>query len=341
MSAPYEHIPVLYEPVLEALAPRPGGRYIDATLGGGGHAAGILERCAPDGRLLGIDLDPAALTAARRRLVPFGQRATLVQGDLATLERLAREHGFSQAQGVLFDLGVSSPQLDHPERGFSFQADAPLDMRFSPTEEVTAADLVNNLEEDELADLIRRYGEERFARRIARRIVRVRQQEPILRTGQLAQLVTEATGQRGTRIHPATRTFLALRIAVNRELQRLSQGLEQAVEILAPGGRLVVISFHSLEDRLVKSFMRREEGTCNWPTNLPVESCPHCQQPAHPGARRCRSFVGASCTLPVRLRTASRMRRAGTDEVSRNPRARSARLRVAERVSTANRGGKP
>ena len=331
MPALYEHIPVLYEAALEGLAPRPGGRYLDATVGGGGHAAGILERSAPDGRLLGLDLDPQTLEVARARLAPFGERAVLVHGDYAAMARLAGEHGFLGARGVLFDLGLSSLQLDRPERGFSFQEDAPLDMRFDPTSGPSAADLVNRLGEEELANLLWRYGEERASRRIARQIVQARQQEPILRTGQLARLVLEAAGRPAGRIHPATQTFMALRIAVNRELERLPLGLEQAVEVLAPGGRLVVIAFHSLEDRLVKAFLRREQGVCDWPSHLPAEACPQLG-PAGEAERSCRSLAQASCRLPARLSVLGKARRAEPEEITRNPRARSARMRVAERV---------
>lgn len=329
MSTPYEHIPVLYESVLEALLPRPGGRYIDATVGAGGHAAGILRHSAPDGCLLGLDRDPQALAAARQRLEGFAGRFLLVQADYATLAEQARQYGFLDAAGVLFDLGVSSGQLDRPERGFSFQADAPLDMRFDPAEGPTAADLLNELDEQELADILWRYGEERHARRIARRIVQVRQQAPLRRTGELARLVAEIAGRRG-RIHPATRTFQALRIAVNRELERLPLGLEQALEVLAPGGRLVVIAYHSLEDRLVKQFIRREEGDCDWPARVPVAACPHLRP--EPSPRRCRAQSGAGCGRPARLRAVGRVVRPSEEEIARNPRARSARMRVAERL---------
>ncbi len=323
-----EHVPVLYQQVLDALTPERGGCYIDGTVGAGGHAAGILERSAPQGRLLGLDLDPEALQVARRRLAPFAGRFTLVQGDFAELGRWAREYGCLTTRGVLLDLGCSSLQLSRPERGFSCQLDGPLDMRFDPSQEVTAADLVNTLPEGELADLLYRYGEEPAARRIARQIVQARRREPIRRTGQLARLVRRAVGRRRTRIDPATRTFMALRIAVNRELERLRQGLAQAVEVLAPGGRLVVISFHSLEDRLVKTFIRQEQGECDWPSDLPVHGCPHFSQEGAP----CRAWSGGRCARPLRLRALGQAIRPEAEEVARNPRARSARLRVAERL---------
>lgn len=331
MSAAYEHIPVLYEPVLEALALAPAGRYIDCTVGGGGHAAGILERTAPGGQLLGIDLDTVALERTRRRLAPFEDRLTLVQGNFAGLGAIARAEGFDRVEGILFDLGVSSLQLEDAARGFSFQQEGPLDMRFDSAAGPTAADLVNRLDEEELADLLWEYGEERFSRRIARRIVQDRQREPIRRTERLARLVAEAVGGRRGKIDPATRTFMALRIAVNRELEQIPRGLDQAVELLVPGGRLVVIAFHSLEDRLVKGFIRQEVGACQWPTDLPVEACPHFV--ADGGSRPCRTYVGGFCDLQVRLRTIGKVRRPGPEEIARNPRARSARMRVAERVA--------
>jgi 16S rRNA (cytosine1402-N4)-methyltransferase len=331
MPAPYEHIPVLYEPTLEALAVGPGGRYVDATVGLGGHAAGILKRSAPDGRLLGLDLDPQALAVASRWLASYGPRATLVHADYATLSEQARQHSFGEVQGVLFDLGVSSLQLDQPERGFSFQADAPLDMRFDPTRGPSAADLLNSASEEELADILWRYGEERLSRRIARRIVQAREQHRIEQTGDLARLVEEAGGGRRTRIHPATRTFMALRIAVNRELERLPLGLEQAVEILAAGGRLVVISFHSLEDRLVKQFIQDQAGSCDWPARAPVPACPY-YRPAGAQQRRCRAMAGARCARPTRLRALGRTR-PDAAEVAANPRARSAVMRIAERLA--------
>jgi 16S rRNA (cytosine1402-N4)-methyltransferase len=343
MVAPYEHTPVLLGPVLEALAPQAEGRYIDATVGGGGHAAGILERSAPDGLLLGIDRDPEALALARRRLAPFGQRALLVQGDYARLGEIARQHGFFPAQGVLFDLGVASFQLAS-QRGFSFQVDAPLDMRYDPASGPTASELLATLGEDELAELLWRYGEEPSARRIARRIVQVRERTPIRTTAQLARLVADVVGGRRRRIHPATQTFMALRIAVNKELERLPQGLADATELLAPGGRLVVLTFHSLEDRLVKEFMRRESGSCDWPDDLPVEACPHLV-PVQPGPRPCRSLRSASCARPARLRILGRARKADAEEIQRNPRARSVRMRVAERCpvlpETSRGAGKP
>jgi 16S rRNA (cytosine1402-N4)-methyltransferase len=297
----FRHVPVLLAEVLAGLAPRSGGRYLDGTLGGGGHAAAVLEASAPDGRLLGIDADPAALAAAGARLAIFGDRVRLAHGNFRDLSRLAREHGFAAIDGLLLDLGISSHQLDTPERGFSFAADAPLDMRLDPTSGDTAADLVNEMPEGELADLIYRYGEERGSRRIARLIAEARRKRPLETTGELADLVTRALGGRHGKIHPATRTFQALRIAVNRELESLEAALPQAVELLAPGGRLAVIAFHSLEDRIVKLFFRAESG------------------------------YGGQGQLRLQIITKKPIE-AAEQEARANPRSRSAKLRIAERI---------
>jgi 16S rRNA (cytosine1402-N4)-methyltransferase len=299
----FKHVPVLIAEVLTGLAPRDGGRYIDGTLGGGGHAAAVLEASAPGGRLLGIDADPAALAAAGARLASYGDRAQLAHGNFRDLGRLARENGFEHVDGMLLDLGVSSHQLDTPARGFSFATDAPLDMRLDPTGGETAADLVNETPEGELADLIYRYGEERGSRRVARFIAEARRKQPIETTGELAELVARALGGRHGKIHPATRTFQALRIAVNRELESLEITLPQAVELLDEGGRLAIISFHSLEDRIVKLFFRAESG------------------------------YGDS-QQPVRLQIITKKPIEASDQEARaNPRSRSAKLRVAERIA--------
>jgi 16S rRNA (cytosine1402-N4)-methyltransferase len=305
LNSQFKHIPVLLTEVLSGLTPHSGGRYLDGTLGGGGHAAAVLEASAPDGQLLGIDADPAALTAAGARLASFRQRATLAHGNFRDLGRLAHEHGFEQIDGLLLDLGVSSHQIDTPERGFSFTADAPLDMRLDPTGGTTAADVVNDTPENELADLIFRYGEERGSRRVARFIAEARHKRPIETTTELAELVTRALGGRHGKIHPATRTFQALRIAVNRELESLESALPQAVELLAPGGRMAIISFHSLEDRIVKLFFRAESG-----------------------------YGGSE--QPARLQIITKKPiEAGEQEARANPRSRSAKLRVAERVASS------
>ncbi len=304
----HTHIPVLFQEILTALAPQPGGCFIDATVGGGGHAAGLLEASAPAGRLLGLDRDPAALAAAAERLSTYGERVRLVLASFAGLATVARAEGFVPAAGVLLDLGLSSLQLADPARGFSFQADGPLDMRFDPAQKLTAADLVNDLPLDDLADLLYQYGEERESHRVARAIVRAR---PIRTTRALAEVVAAALGGGRSRIHPATRTFQALRIAVNDELAQIEAALPQAVEVLAPGGRLAVITFHSLEDRLVKNFMRRESRDCICPPGLPACTCGH----------------RASLRLLTRKPVTPSAR-----EVQANPRSRSAKLRIAEKV---------
>ncbi len=283
------HVSVLFKEVIDYLAPRAGGRYIDATVGAGGHAAGILQASSPSGRLLGLDADPAALVIAAQNLVTYGERATLVHSNFERLREVAAANGFMPADGIVLDLGLSSMQLADAARGFSFQSDGALDMRFNPDEPATAADLVNSLDEKELADLIFEYGEERASRRIARAIVDAR---PIETAAQLAQMIERAVGRRG-RIHPATRTFQALRIAINREIDVLKNVLPQIVETLAPRGRVAIISFHSLEDRVVKNFFR-ESQDLRVLTKHPLQ--------------------------PTRA------------EALANPRSRSAKLRVAERI---------
>jgi 16S rRNA (cytosine1402-N4)-methyltransferase len=312
------HIPVLLDEVLEGLHVFPGGSYIDGTVGAGGHAAAIMER-AGEGRLLGLDTDPTALALAAERLRPYLERGQvkLVRSNFERLEEVAGAEGFETADGVLLDLGVSSMQLDTPERGFSFRADGPLDMRLDPEGPVTAADLVNSLGEGELADLIYKYGEEHASRRIARRIVEERARQPFETTGRLASAVSSALGGRvagrsRSPIHPATRTFQALRIAVNRELDVLERGLEAAVQVLKPGGRLAVISFHSLVDRVVKQFIRQAQRGCICPPEYP------------------RCVCGRQPTLRA---LGSKPVEASDSEMRLNPRSRSARLRVAEKVS--------
>lgn len=301
MVVTFQHTPVLLAEVIAALAPRSGGCYLDATVGGGGHALAVLQAAQPGGVLLGIDADPAALAATAERLAEAGlsQQAVLRHGSFADLAALATEAGFAAVDGILFDLGVSSYQLDTPERGFSFAADGPLDMRLDPTQGPTAADLVNRLSERELADIIFQYGEEHAARRVARAIVERRRSQPFQSTADLAAVVARAVGGRHGRIHPATRTFQALRIAVNHELDRLAAALPQAVALLALGGKLAVISFHSLEDRIVKQFLRAEAAG-EAPRLAIITKKP----------------VVASDT-----------------EVAANPRARSAKLRVAVRIA--------
>ncbi len=303
------HEPVMLAEVVEALAVRPGGRYVDATVGLGGHAEAVLVAASPGGSLLGIDRDPDALEVARKRLERFGEAVVLVEGDFADLEVLAREAGFENVDGILLDLGVSSLQLDAPGRGFSFQRDEPLDMRMAPSSPETAADIVNTYGEEELASIIREYGEERRARAIARAIVARR---PIHTTRQLVDAIEQAVGRgRERQIHPATLTFQALRIAVNRELDSLVAALPQAHGLLdRAGARLVVISFHSLEDREVKNYLRRESTDCICPPRTPICICGHV----------------------ATLRLVGRLRRPSDAEVAANPRARSARMRVAETI---------
>ena len=300
------HKPVLVKETLAALNVQPGGHYIDCTVGSGGHAAPILDASAPGGQLLGIDADPDSLKVARIRLQ--GKAVILVNDNFANLKAICQKHGFHPVQGILFDLGLSSLQLNGNSRGFSFQRDAPLDMRFSPDQQLTAADIVNTLSEAELADIIRQYGEERYSRQIARNIVLKR---PLYTTLELAQIVLETLGSHRGHIHQATRTFQALRIAVNRELENLEAALPQAVELLGQGGRLVVISYHSLEDRLVKNFMRFQSQGCICPPGIPVCTCKH---------------------NPTMFLVSKRIITPSGAEVVANPRSRSAKLRVAERI---------
>ncbi len=301
------HQPVLYHEIIHALRPINKGFYVDGTLGAGGHARGILEACKPDGRLLGFDVDPQALALARETLAPYGQRARLMQASYDSLTERLREIGWNGVDGILLDLGLSSMQLDTPERGFSFQQDAPLDMRFDPASPTTAADLVNNLPQDELADLIYRNGEERASRRIARAIVKAR---PLQTTRQLAAVIETVLPRKG-RIHPATQTFQALRIAVNQELERVENVLPQAVAALKSDGRLAVISFHSLEDRIVKEYFRRESRDCICPPRQPVCTCGH------------KATLKEITRKPITP---------GEAEIAANPRARSAKLRIAEKL---------
>lgn len=308
-GAPAPHRSVLYQQIINALGPQSPGRYVDATVGAGGHAWGILNASAPNGRLLGLDLDPQALEIARQRLAEFSDRATLVQASYTTLGEQIDQMGWEAVQGIVIDLGVSSMQLDQPERGFSFQADGPLDMRFDPGQPLSADTLVNEWSERDLADLIWRYGEEQQSRRVARAIVRER---PLHTTRALAEVISRAMGGRkGGHVHPATRTFQALRIVVNGELQSIEDVLPQAIAALAPGGRLAVISFHSLEDRIVKQFFRRESRDCICPPEQPVCTCGH------------KASLIEINRHPVE---------AEPEEIESNPRARSARLRIAEKI---------
>jgi len=314
------HAPVLLAEAVAGLAPRSGGRYLDGTFGGGGHTQAILEASTPDGIVVALDLDPAAIQRAAVLGAGLSRpdRLRPVQANFADLAAVARGAGTVPLDGVLLDLGLSSFQLDRPERGFAFRFDGPLDMRFDPTAGPTAADLVNELPERELADLLFRYGEEPRSRRIAAAIVRERRRAAIDSTARLATIVSNAAGgRRGRDTHPATRSFQALRIATNDELGALQHALDGAVSVLAPGGRLVVISFHSLEDRIVKRLMQHESATCICPPDQPICTCDH---------------------QPRLARTTRRAVRATPAETAQNPRSRSAILRVAERLDEEGDG---
>jgi 16S rRNA (cytosine1402-N4)-methyltransferase len=302
------HQPVLYKEIIHALQPHNGGRYVDGTLGAGGHARGIMEASAPDGQLLGLDVDPQALAIARRNLAPYEQRIHLAQASYTSLATHLAQLQWEAVDGIVLDLGASSMQFDTPERGFSFLHDAPLDMRFGPQALQTAADLVNKSSERELADLIYQYGEERESRKIARAIVKAR---PIRTTRELVAAIEAVSPRRGDRVHPATRTFQALRIAVNEELASIEAVLPQAVAALSAGGRLAVISFHSLEDRIVKDFFREQSRDL---VNPPYEQI-------YPEERKATlKEVNRKPIMP------------SEDEIKNNPRARSAKLRIAEKL---------
>ncbi len=304
------HVPVLREEVLRLLAVQPGGRYIDGTGGGGGHSEALLDASAPDGRVLVLDRDPEAVARIQKRFAGAGSRCVVCHENFAEIERCAREEQFRPADGILMDLGMSSFQLDEGRRGFSFAQPGPLDMRMDTTRGPTAAELLETLEEAELAEVFWKYGEERNSRRIAREIVRTRDERPIRTTSELADLVSRVSGGKRSRIHPATRSFQGLRIAVNRELASLEEGLVGAFDTLRPGGRLAVISFHSLEDRIVKTMFRRHVG--RWES---LEAGGEEWVGEHPAAE----WIGGKSVTP------------GEEEIAENPRARSARLRVIER----------
>ena len=302
------HTPVLPKEALEALQVQPGKRYVDCTLGPGGHAIAILQKSLPDGHLLAIDADPEAIRIAKIRLADYSDSTILVNDNFANLETICKENNFLPVHGILFDLGISSAQLDTGERGFSFQHDGPLDMSLGPDQGLTAADVVNSLPEDKLGQLIQIYGEEHHSRQIARHIVRNR---PINGTLELAHIIEQAIGSRRGKIRPATKTFLALRIAVNRELENLVTALEQTISCLGPKGRLAVISYHSLEDRLVKQFMKREAEGCICPPETPVCRCEHTPS---------LKLISRKVITP------------SLSEIESNPRSRSAKLRVAELI---------
>ena len=304
------HEPVMIDEALAGLVVRPGGRYVDATAGLGGHTERIVEAAAPEGRVLAIDRDPGALDLARERLGRFGERCIFARGDFSEIAEICAEHGFTPVDGVLIDAGISSYQIEHAGRGFSFMRDEPLDMRMDPDAPLTAADVVNGYDEERLAAVIYRYGEERRSRRVARVIV---ERRPLASTAELRAAVEAALGRGRGRIHPATQTFQAIRIEVNDEIEQLRAALEGAERVLTkPAGRLVVISFHSLEDREVKNHIATQSRDCICPPRQPVCTCDH------------------RATLRGVPR---RVLRPSDAEVERNPRARSARLRVAETLS--------
>jgi 16S rRNA (cytosine1402-N4)-methyltransferase len=302
------HQPVLYQEIIHALQPHAGGRYVDGTLGAGGHARGIMEASAPDGQLLGLDVDPQALALARKNLAPYEGRIHLAQASYTSLSTQLAQLGWDAVDGILLDLGASSMQFDTPERGFSFLHDAPLDMRFGPHVPQTAADLVNKYSERELADLIYQYGEERNSRKIARAIVRAR---PIHTTRELVAVIEAVSPRRGERVHPATRTFQALRIAVNEEPASIEEVLPQAVAALRSGGRLAVISFHSLEDRIVKDYFREQS-----------------QDRVNPPYERIYAEERKATLKEVNRKPIT----PSEEEIKSNPRARSAKLRIAEKT---------
>ena len=308
--AAFTHIPVLARETIQALAVQPGGRYIDCTLGGGGHAAAILEHSSPGGQLLGIDADPEAIKIAEAKLQAYRDSSLLINENFVNLQAICIKYDFYPVHGILFDLGLSSIQLNGNGRGFSFQHNAPLDMRLSPSQEITAADIVNTSSEAELAHIIETYGEEAYSHQIARRIV---QERPIETSFQLVRAIKRAIGGRRGRIHPATKTFQALRIAVNHELDHLEAALKQAINLLGFEGRLVVISYNSLEDRIVKQLMQRESKDCICPPGTPTCICGH---------TACLRLISKKVITP------------SPAEVQLNPRSRSAKLRAAERITT-------
>jgi 16S rRNA (cytosine1402-N4)-methyltransferase len=311
-DAPIVHRPVMLAEVIEALAPRAGALILDATFGAGGYATALLE--AAPCRVLGVDRDPEACRRAQALIERYGARLSVVHGRFGDLLALSEKLGVQRLDGIAFDLGVSSPQLDAPERGFSFRFAGPLDMRMDPSEETTAAEAVNRLPQAELADLIYTLGGERASRRIAAAIVRARAEAPILDTARLAGIVRRVLPRAGDDLDPATRTFQALRIWVNDELGELDRGLLAAERLLAPGGRLVVVAFHSLEDRRVKAFLRVRSGRSPSPSRHRLEAAP-------PGVRE-----------PAFRLVTTRAIRPSAQETAHNPRARSARLRAAERT---------
>ena len=306
------HAPIMVEEVLSLLAPERGGIFVDGTLGGGGHAEAVLQKLSPEGRLFGIDRDGEAIAEATKRLAPFGERFRALRGNFFDMTALLKEQGVDKVDGILTDLGVSSHQLDAPERGFSYHNEAPLDMRMDETAELSAYDVVNAYPAERLATILREYGEERHAMRIANAIARARQKAPISSTTELAEIVRMATPaqNRWEGQHPARRTFQAIRIEVNGELEGLEKALNDAVALLNPGGRLCVITFHSLEDRIAKQAFKTLENPCTCPPKAPICTCNK------------KPVVRILTKKPVT---------AGEEELKENARSRSAKLRAIEK----------
>ena len=318
MQEIFRHETVLLKESVDGIITDPSGSYVDCTLGGGGHSAAILERLNPQGMLIGFDRDPAALVAATSKLVRFSSQVRLVPGNFAEIDTLLTRLGIGQVNGILFDLGVSSHQLDLPQRGFSYMKDGPLDMRMDPEQALTARLVVNEYSEDELTKVIFEYGEERWARRIAKFIVEARKTKPLLNTAELVEVIAAAIPAAARRQgpHPAKRTFQAIRIEVNGELRILAGALQMAIGRLAPGGRIGVISFHSLEDRIVKNVFAGLLGRCTCPPKAPFCIC-------HPQA--VLKLCGKSLTPSA-------------EEIEHNPRSRSAKLRIAEKIVQGGQG---
>lgn len=308
-SLVFQHISVLLDEALNGLAVQPDGLYVDGTFGRGGHSRAILSRLSKEGRLIGFDKDPEAIRVGTQLAADDG-RFVVVRRSFADMAEELRQRGLhGQVNGVLLDLGVSSPQLDDAERGFSFLNDGPLDMRMDPAQGQSAAEWINTADEADIATVLKEYGEERFSRRMARAIVMRRAEQPFTRTADLAEVIKVANPAWEKHKHPATRAFQGIRIFINRELEDLADGLKAALDVLAPGGRLVVISFHSLEDRLVKHFMRREAKGAPIPRGLPIREI----------------------DIPISINLVGKAIKPSTEEVAGNPRARSAMLRIAEK----------
>lgn len=318
MQDVFRHETVLLKESVDGIVTDPNGIYVDCTLGGGGHSAAILERLSPQGMLIGFDRDPAALVAATSKLVGFSSQVRLVPGNFAEIDTLLTRLGVEQVNGILFDLGVSSHQLDLPQRGFSYMKDGPLDMRMDPGQALSARQVVNEYSEDALTKVIFEYGEERWARRIAKFIVEARQNKPLLNTAELVEVIAAAIPAAARRQgpHPAKRTFQAIRIEVNGELRILAGALQKAIGRLAPGGRIGVISFHSLEDRIVKNVFASMLGRCTCPPKAPFCVC----QP-----QAILKLCGKSLTPSA-------------EEIESNPRSRSAKLRIAEKIGQGGQG---